>query len=204
MTKSMCSILGLPKSRCRVTNDTPSPLFASFKIKLSFLPFLRSWNWLLHSQLQEGRRENVVEAARMGGYGWMLGDEGSGFHVGRETVRTLCLQDDINNLGEPSNHISQPEPKPTHDLRSLILSQFGLPPTSKASDIFRELYAPDPSAEHDQQPEGLPDHRLLERSHRPGPSRSCGIQSSLSSLRARGGRKIHSAPISNQSSSNLS
>jgi hypothetical protein len=87
----------------------------------------------------------IAELARTGGYGWILGDEGGGFHVGRETVRELCYQDDMEHItGEPLIAYTEKD-RPTYDLRALVLSYFGLLPSARVSDVFAELYAPDPN-----------------------------------------------------------
>ena len=158
VTNAMSSLLSIPKGpRLKVTNDTH--LLAGPLITQSVFPSCVTVGCGTGSCVVSFRKKNggsggggggeIEEMGRSGGYGWILGDEGSGFQVGRETVRVLCIEDDIANVQGSSNSESLPThehaPKPTRDLRSLVLAYFGLPPTARASDIFGELYAPDPN-----------------------------------------------------------
>jgi N-acetylglucosamine kinase-like BadF-type ATPase len=59
------------------------------------------------------------ELGRTGGWGWILGDEGGGFHVGREAMRTLMLDADTASLGGP------PPPAGPGTLQHAILTYFG-------------------------------------------------------------------------------
>jgi N-acetylglucosamine kinase-like BadF-type ATPase len=45
--------------------------------------------------------DGVEEVARSGGWGWLLGDEGSGFDVGREAVRQILLEREIGSPPTP-------------------------------------------------------------------------------------------------------
>jgi N-acetylglucosamine kinase-like BadF-type ATPase len=77
------------------------------------------------------------EVARSGGWGWILGDEGSGFHVGRETIRHLLREYEVAVLDG--------KPLPTRDngpqsLRSLVLDHFNV---STAPELLARLGSPD-------------------------------------------------------------
>ncbi|KAF4598119.1 N-acetyl-D-glucosamine kinase [Pleurotus pulmonarius] len=60
----------------------------------------------------------LEELGRIGGWGWILGDEGGGFHVGREAIRQLLLEHDKASVtGKPPPHSS---------LRTRIMNQFSI------------------------------------------------------------------------------
>ncbi|KAI6029420.1 hypothetical protein BKA83DRAFT_102685 [Pisolithus microcarpus] len=60
----------------------------------------------------------LVELSRTGGWGWLLGDEGSGYHVGREAIRQIMLDVSRASLGMSLSHKST--------LKRKILSHFGI------------------------------------------------------------------------------
>ncbi|KII86724.1 hypothetical protein PLICRDRAFT_43374 [Plicaturopsis crispa FD-325 SS-3] len=51
------------------------------------------------TSFRETESGGLKELGRTGGWGWILGDEGGGFHVGRETIRQILLQTDRASLG---------------------------------------------------------------------------------------------------------
>jgi N-acetylglucosamine kinase-like BadF-type ATPase len=70
----------------------------------------------------------LEELARVGGWGWILGDEGSGFDVGRTAVRALLSQQDAGVVVAHSS------------LREKILKKFGV---VDVMDLLAAVYAPD-------------------------------------------------------------
>jgi N-acetylglucosamine kinase-like BadF-type ATPase len=62
-----------------------------------------------------------AEHGRTGGWGWILGDEGGGFHVGREAVRAVLHAEDTASLGG-----APPDAGPGA-LRTAVLVAFGVP-----------------------------------------------------------------------------
>ncbi len=48
-----------------------------------------------------GRREDADEMIRAGGWGPLLGDDGGGFWIGRELVRTICRDEDCEQPRSP-------------------------------------------------------------------------------------------------------
>jgi N-acetylglucosamine kinase-like BadF-type ATPase len=148
-SSALSPILGIPLGpRLIVTNDThllAAPL-ATQSIHPSCITIVAGTGSCIVSFRRTETGIKVAELVRTGGYGWILGDEGGGFHVGRETVRELCYQEDMEVLhGGPLVEFTE-DTRPTHDLRTLVFSYFGLKPEAKTSDIFAELYAPDPNA----------------------------------------------------------
>ncbi|KAG8914966.1 hypothetical protein FRC01_003847 [Tulasnella sp. 417] len=80
----------------------------------------------------------LKELGRCGGWGWILGDEGSGFHVGKETLRTLLAASD--HLSVTGN---SPSSRPdTAKIQEAVFKYFGI---SKAYDLFSIVYAAEPT-----------------------------------------------------------
>jgi hypothetical protein len=78
------------------------------------------------------------EMARVGGWGWILGDIGSGFEVGRETIREILTRaDQLAVYGQPPT-TSSDSPR---SLQSRVLEHFGV---TVVPDLFGVLYSPDP------------------------------------------------------------
>ncbi|KAF8583835.1 hypothetical protein K439DRAFT_1411754 [Ramaria rubella] len=76
------------------------------------------------------------EMARVGGWGWILGDVGSGFEVGREAIREILTRADRLAVdGYPATDWN------SKSLQSRILSHFGI---TTVPDLFGVIYAPDP------------------------------------------------------------
>jgi hypothetical protein len=170
--KAMSNLLGTP--RLQVTNDThllAGPLITQSQYPSCVTVVCGTGSCVVSFRKLPNSGSQLQELARSGGYGWILGDEGSGFHVGRETVRALCTQDDLTHLRDSSGELVANKPKPTYDFRALVLAYFGLPPTARASDIFTELYAPDPnsalaSVQVKDSASTVNGHLLLERQQR--------------------------------------
>jgi len=81
---------------------------------------------------EEGKR--IVELARVGGWGWLLGDEGGGYDVGRETLRQILLAHDKTSLTGL--------PLPKSEFIENVLQTFG---ADNFMEIFASVYHPDPS-----------------------------------------------------------
>lgn len=79
----------------------------------------------------------LKEMARVGGWGWILGDLGSGFEIGKEAVREILARADISSVqGQVAASTSDPQ-----SLQSRILAHFGI---TLVHDLFGVIYAPDP------------------------------------------------------------
>ena len=77
----------------------------------------------------EGRLE---ELGRLGGWGWILGDEGGGFHVGREAIRGILMEHDRASVGSlPAESI----------LKTRLLSHFGI---TDVMDLLAIVHHSDP------------------------------------------------------------
>ncbi|KZV74378.1 hypothetical protein PENSPDRAFT_573016 [Peniophora sp. CONT] len=80
----------------------------------------------------------LIELARTGGYGWILGDEGGGFDVGRTAIRALCTQRDAESAGAPPQ---PPLPSGKPLLRDRVLERFGI---EDVLDTLGIIHLPDP------------------------------------------------------------
>ncbi|KAF8814316.1 hypothetical protein BYT27DRAFT_7250161 [Phlegmacium glaucopus] len=75
----------------------------------------------------------IEELGRVGGWGWILGDEGGGFDVGREALRQIFMEED---------RASVTGIRPVHsELRDRILERFGV---TNVMEILTGVYRPDP------------------------------------------------------------
>ena len=96
----------------------------------------------------------LEELGRVGGWGWILGDEGGGFHVGREAIRQLLIDTDKVSLGGP--------PPPHSVLKQRILDRFGV---STPLDLLTIVHLPDP-APYTVHPPDVPGHLRVVREGR--------------------------------------
>jgi N-acetylglucosamine kinase-like BadF-type ATPase len=76
----------------------------------------------------------IVECGRAGGWGWILGDEGGGFDVGREALRQILWTHDQASVQAEAPHPST--------LRDKILKRFEI---TDVMEILRCVYLPDPA-----------------------------------------------------------
>jgi N-acetylglucosamine kinase-like BadF-type ATPase len=106
-----------------------------------------------------GSTGKLEELGRVGGWGWILGDEGGGFHVGREAIRQLLMEHDIASL------VNGTPPETTggkSTLKARVLEYFGI---ADILEILTIVHLPDPS------PSALngldiPPHLLISRQKR--------------------------------------
>ncbi|KAH0589438.1 hypothetical protein H2248_005195 [Termitomyces sp. 'cryptogamus'] len=79
---------------------------------------------------------SIEELARVGGWGWILGDEGGGFGVGRETVRQILAQWDRASVvgGESQSQLVE------SPLTRRVLETFGV---TSVPEILRAVHLPD-------------------------------------------------------------
>ncbi|KAI0343744.1 hypothetical protein BDW22DRAFT_1356293 [Trametopsis cervina] len=80
----------------------------------------------------------LKEMGRVGGWGWVLGDEGGGYHVGRETVRQIVLRADIASVEGPKDI-----PPEKNTLEGMVLKQFGLS-EDDVYELLTAVHLPDP------------------------------------------------------------
>jgi N-acetylglucosamine kinase-like BadF-type ATPase len=100
-TALLSELLGIPPGpRLNVCNDTyllAAPLRLHKDAKYAVTAIAGTGSCVVSFCEEEDGR--LQELGRTGGWGWLFGDEGGGFHVGREAVRQMLLQADAASLG---------------------------------------------------------------------------------------------------------
>ncbi|KAI0364134.1 hypothetical protein BV20DRAFT_49918 [Pilatotrama ljubarskyi] len=87
---------------------------------------------------KQGQGARLEELGRVGGWGWILGDEGGGFHVGREAVRQILWDEDRAS-------VYPPEQRDTHStLKKRVLERFGI---EDPFELLTIVHWPDPTPE---------------------------------------------------------
>ncbi|KAH0829184.1 hypothetical protein J3R83DRAFT_2732 [Lanmaoa asiatica] len=79
---------------------------------------------------------SLIELARTGGWGWILGDEGGGFHVGRETIRLM--------MHDLARHSLGMIPIPRSNLKEKVLARFGITGEENAAEVLPVIHIPEP------------------------------------------------------------
>ncbi|KAF7321568.1 BcrAD-BadFG domain-containing protein [Mycena kentingensis (nom. inval.)] len=97
----------------------------------------------------EETENGFAELGRVGGWGWILGDEGGGFHVGREAVRQMVQATDAASVTG--------NPPPPSVLTTKILERFQI---KTVLDILAAVHVPDPNPSV-VNPQKLPQFTML-------------------------------------------
>lgn len=178
LTPAISALLGIPAGpRSAITNDVHllgAPLATledvrsavaviggTGSIVVSFRESKPIESAQVHSEEGEGGAsasggEPLQEIARVGGWGWILGDEGGGFDVGRTALRHLLKQRDEQSAG------IQPIPSTPGPLLSSILERFKI---NDLLEVLGAVHVPDPVAET-KGGEGEYDYRMWAREKR--------------------------------------
>ncbi|CAE6497320.1 unnamed protein product [Rhizoctonia solani] len=148
----LSELLAIPVPRLLITNDShllASPLSSHPEAKSAIVVIGGTGSNCVSFKKKEGQ-VGLEELSRSGGWGWILGDEGSGFSVGRTAVRYVLTQWDraslytsSDDLHDIPNEIHPETNKPT--LRARIFTHFGI---SSPPDLFSVVYAADPPPVH--------------------------------------------------------
>lgn len=95
VTTLLSALVGIPPGpRLLIANDThllAVPALAHEDVSTAVAVIAGTGSNTFSFRIVGGRIEQM---GRIGGWGWMLGDEGSGFDVGREAVRQVLLEHD--------------------------------------------------------------------------------------------------------------
>jgi len=136
VTAILSELLDIPPGpRLSVCNDTyllAAPLRIYRDAKYAIAVVAGTGSKL--ASFKEGEDKNLMELGMGGGWGWILGDEGGGFHVGKEAVRQIVEQADRNSLKPDS-------PEPLSILTTSILAQFG---AGVPWDLLTLIHLPEP------------------------------------------------------------
>ncbi|CAA7259023.1 unnamed protein product [Cyclocybe aegerita] len=134
----LSNLLGLPNGpRLSVTHDShllAAPVRMHSDVSHAIVVIAGTGSATVSFKEIEG---GVEELGRVGGWGWLLGDEGSGFEVGRETLRHILLEYDKASVTGST--------VPKSPLIEAILERFEI---GHVMEIFTKVYLqdPDPSA----------------------------------------------------------
>ncbi|KAL0581339.1 hypothetical protein V5O48_000715 [Marasmius crinis-equi] len=86
------------------------------------------------------QKGGLEELGRVGGWGWILGDEGGGFSVGREAVRHILTRNDRDSVRRPGSI----PPAKEGSLEDRVLRFFSC---ENIMDMLSEVHAPNPGSE---------------------------------------------------------
>ena len=137
ITPALSELLGiLPGPNLSICNDTyllAAPLRTHKDVKYAIVAI--GGTGAIAVGFKEDDHGNLREFGRVGGWGWLLGDEGGGFHVGRTTIRTIVAQGDMDSLNPNSL-------RPKSTLTPAILEAFG---AKSPHDLLTLAHLPEPS-----------------------------------------------------------
>lgn len=144
LNKALSPIFNLPLgNRLQITNDAnllASPLNSHPELDHAVAVIAGTGSVVItfsKSVSENSGPAPLKEMARVGGWGWILGDLGSGFEIGKEAVRDILARADILSVqGQVATSTSDPQ-----SLQSRILAHFGI---TLVHDLFGVIYAPDP------------------------------------------------------------
>lgn len=155
ITPAIARLLGLPIGpRLAVANDThllAAPVRMHPDVSHAVAVIAGTGSIAVSFKETEG---GVEELGRIGGWGWILGDEGGGFNVGREAIRQILLDHDKASVGGPS----PPESK----LKTRIMERFGI---TDVLEMLTIVHLPDPTSTTVAGP-GTAEHHFMAREKR--------------------------------------
>ncbi|TDL15169.1 hypothetical protein BD410DRAFT_778303 [Rickenella mellea] len=172
LTPVLSALLSIPAGpRLVIANDThllasPLRLYPDAEFAVTVIAGTGS---IAVSFKREDDGGGLKELARMGGWGWILGDEGGGYDVGREALRHILREHDLSTLHDPPP--PTPSPDSQHSLPTLTkrtLTHFSV---SSPPELLTLIHDPDPpqAPSTSSQPSELEaprTHRLLAREKR--------------------------------------
>lgn len=175
-----------PGPNLRIENDTcllASPLSRHSDVNTAVVAISGTGSIVV--SFEENPDGGLQALGRAGGWGWLLGDEGSGYYIGREALRRILdvsdqesaspsssaspspIQTKAPSLGSPHIAISADDSPSSQSsslsvpsLQDRIFEHFGI---HSAPDIFTVVYAPDPPRFNDAKisPNGRPSAAYL-------------------------------------------
>ncbi|KZT23542.1 hypothetical protein NEOLEDRAFT_536036 [Neolentinus lepideus HHB14362 ss-1] len=140
VTPMICELLHIEPAKLSVGNDThllAAPLRMHPDIQHAVATIAGTGSISVSFRAGEGGK--LQELGRVGGWGWILGDEGGGFHVGREAVRQLLLETDKDSMADIAAPSVELEKK---TLKSRVLERFGI---NHLLEILAPIHLPDPA-----------------------------------------------------------
>jgi hypothetical protein len=99
---------------------------------------------------QTDPRDTIIQLSRAGGWGFLLGDDGSGFFAGREAVREVLRlfnekeldEDEDSNQSGYTGQVTSKKVESKETLTSMLMTHFKL---NSPDELFSVAYAPDTS-----------------------------------------------------------
>ena len=127
------TLLSVPIERLIISNDThllAAPLSVLQDVQTAVVVVAGTGS--IVSNFRKGLGDALPEVlARVGGWGWILGDEGGGFDVGRTALRALLAQEDSESTGAAVTRGA---------LRGKVLKKFGV---AEVMELLAAVQAPD-------------------------------------------------------------
>ena len=127
------TLLSIPIERLIISNDThllAAPLSVLQDVRTAVVVVAGTGS--IVSSFRKGPGDALPEVlARVGGWGWILGDEGGGFDVGRTALRALLAQEDSESTGAAVTRGA---------LREKVLKKFGV---AEVVELLAAVHAPD-------------------------------------------------------------
>jgi len=163
LTPTLSALLGVPPGpRLIVVNDThllaaPLQMYEDLHCAVTVIA---GTGGIVVSFVKDvnGR---LIEMGRVGGWGWILGDEGGGFHVGREAIREILIQADIASVEGPDS--LPPVIGGKKSLKDRILELFGV---EDVYELLTVIHLPDPPAGIPTLDEHVPQYARISREKR--------------------------------------
>ncbi|KAJ3720145.1 hypothetical protein C8R42DRAFT_672842 [Lentinula raphanica] len=131
----LSSLLGIPKGhRLSVANDAHL-LAAPIRMHkdVTYAVTVIGGTGSIVVSFKEKEDGELEELGRVGGWGWILGDEGGGYSIGREAVRQV--------LTEQDKHSVMGSPPPEGALRACMRRYFNI---KDVMELLTEVYVLDP------------------------------------------------------------
>jgi N-acetylglucosamine kinase-like BadF-type ATPase len=134
LTPPLATLLAIPEGpRLVIANDThllAAPVRLHPDISHAVAVIGGTGSIVVSFRDVEGRLE---ELGRLGGWGWILGDEGGGYHVGREAIRGVLTEHDRASVRSlPAKSL----------LKTRLLEHFGI---LDVMELLTIVHHPDPS-----------------------------------------------------------
>ncbi|KAH6914331.1 hypothetical protein BKA70DRAFT_1261090 [Coprinopsis sp. MPI-PUGE-AT-0042] len=158
VTPAVSALVGIPAGdKLQIAHDAqllaaPMKLYAD----VSYAVVVIAGTGSVAVGFKQGEGGKIEDLGRVGGWGWILGDEGGGYDVGRETLRHILREEDRASVVGRSS--------PPSVLAGRVLQKFGV---SHPMEVFGVVYHGDPtSSTPSDESRGPDDLRRLQREKR--------------------------------------
>lgn len=139
ITPVMAALLGVPAGPdlivCNDTHLLAAPLQMHADVSCAVTCIAGTGSIVV--AFTQNENGSLKEMGRTGGWGWILGDEGGGFSVGREAIRQIILRADVASVEG-----KKPVEDGKNTLEGRVMKQFGL--KDDVYDLLSAVHLPDP------------------------------------------------------------